>query len=168
MTKQHNHTGRSEKAADHVRLYAWMMNSPAWKDLTPVARTVYVLLKDQYKGTNNGRLVLSIRQVSDALRVSKTTAAKAFIELQEHGFIEAMIRGSFGGRKDRRATEWGLTECPCDVTGALGSKRFMRWRPGSMFTVRVEGQTVRVEGQGVPQDGLSKSKMVRAVPQGGL
>ncbi|AWN51797.1 hypothetical protein [Methylobacterium sp. 17Sr1-1] len=105
MTKQHNHTGRSEKAADHVRLYAWLMNSPAWKALTPVARALYVLLKAVYKGNNNGSLVLSTRQAAEDLHISKTTAANAFSELQVHGFIEAMIRGSFGGRKDRRATE---------------------------------------------------------------
>ncbi len=105
------------EAADHVRLYAWLMNSQAWKALTPVARALYLLLKALYKGNNNGRLVLSVRQVADELHISKTTAANAFSELQVHGFIEAMIRGSFGGRKDRRATEWLLTEHKCDVTG---------------------------------------------------
>ncbi len=168
MTKQHNHTGRSEKAADHVRLYAWLMNSPAWKALTPVARALYLLLKALYKGNNNGRLVLSIRQVADELHISKTTAANAFAELQAHGFIEAMIRGSFGGRKDRRATEWLLTEHKCDVTGDLPSKRFMRWTPGSNFTVRVEGQGVPQGGLSVPQGGLSKSKVAVSVPLRGL
>ncbi|SFU38582.1 hypothetical protein SAMN02799631_00369 [Methylobacterium sp. 174MFSha1.1] len=168
MTKRHNHTGRSEKAADHVRLYAWFMDSAAWRDLTPVARALYVLLKALYKGNNNGLLVLSVRQVVEELHISKSTAAKAFLELQAHGFIEAVIRGSFGGRKDRRATEWLLTEHRCDVTGNLPSKRFMRWTPGSNFTVRGEGQGVPQGGLSVPQGGLLKSKVAVSVPLRGL
>lgn len=160
--------GNPNKAPDHVRLYGWLLQSEAWKDLSAEGRALYVLLKQVYKGINNGRLILSIRQASEALHVSKTTAPKAFAELVSHGFIEIHIRGSFEGRKDRRATEWRLTEHNCDVTGELASKRFMSWRPESNLTVRGEGQTVRGEGHPVPQRELSRSFSPRTVPLRGL
>ena len=163
-----DHKGNPNKSADHVRLYGFMLQSDAWKDLSTEGRSLYVLLKSLYKGSNNGHLILSVRQAAEALHISKTTASKAFEELQGHGFIEVSIRGSFEGRKDRRATEWRLSELTCDRTGELPSKSFMRWKPGSNFTVRAEGQMVRVEGQGVPQDGLSRSSIPRMVPQRGL
>lgn len=145
------------KAADHIRLYAWLMESAAWKDLTPHARALYVLLKAQYKGMNNGRIILSIRQVSESLHISKTTAAEAFKELVAHGFVEVVIRGSFGGRKDGRATEWRLTEHKCDVSGDLASKAFLRWRPESISTVRPEGRSVPHSGLTGTHSGPSKS-----------
>lgn len=149
--------GNPNKAADHLRLYTWLMDSAAWVDLSAPARAVYILLKAQYKGMNNGRLILSIRQVSDALHISKTTAAKVFKELIDHGFIEIVIRGSFGGRKDGRATEWRLTEHKCDVSGELASKAFLRWRPGSISTVRPEVRIVPPRGLTGTQVGPSKS-----------
>lgn len=149
--------GNSNKAPPHIRLYDWLLASEAWKDLTPQARALYVLLKAQYKGMNNGRLVLSIRQVSEEMHVSKTTAAEAFKELVAHGFTEVVIRGSFGGRKDGRATEWRLTEYPCDVSGELPSKAFMSWRPGSILTVRPEGRSVPHTGLIGTHSGPSKS-----------
>lgn len=149
--------GNPNKAADHVRLYSWLMESAAWKDLTTDERSLYVLLKERYKGINNGRIILSTRQVSDALHISKTTAAKAFRGLIRRGFIEVVIKGTFGGRKDGRATEWRLTEHKCDVSGELASKAFMRWRPGSISAVRTEVQTVRPEGQAVLERAPSES-----------
>ena len=160
--------GNSNKAAEHVRLYEAMMQTAAWQDLTTDARALYVLMKQQYKGTNNGKLVLSVRQVSEALHISKTTAASAFTELVEHGFIELVIRGSFVARKDRRASEWRLTEHVCDVSKDLPSRRYQTWRPGMNFTVRGEGQTVRGEGHPVPEGGLLQSKMPRTVRREGL
>ncbi|MCJ2131600.1 hypothetical protein [Methylobacterium sp. E-045] len=152
-----DHRGNPNKGPSHVRLYDWLMDSDAWKDLSAQARALYVLLKAQYRGMNNGRLVLSIRQVSEELHISKTTAAEAFKELVAHGFTEVVIRGSFGGRKDGRATEWRLTEHPCDVSGELPSKAFMRWRPGSISTVRPEGQSVPHSGLTGTHSGPSKS-----------
>jgi hypothetical protein len=39
-----------------------------------------------------------------------------------------VIEGAFSLKK-RHATEWRLTEFPCDITHALmGSKEFMRWQ----------------------------------------
>ncbi|ACK84154.1 hypothetical protein [Methylorubrum extorquens] len=166
--KKLDHRGNSKKDPQHVRFYEWLTDSAAWRDLSTDARALYVLLKGKYRGMNNGRIILSVRQASENLRISKTSVGKAFVELQAHGFIEVVIRGSFDGRKDGRATEWRLTEHSCDVSGDLAAKRFMSWAPGKDFTVRPGGRSVRAEGQSVPQGGLTKAQIPRAVPQRGL
>ena len=40
----------------------------------------------------------------------------------------AVTKGAFSLKK-RHATEWRLTEFPCDLTHALPTKDFMRWQP---------------------------------------
>jgi hypothetical protein len=63
-------------------------------------------------------------------RISRTTASRALNLLEDHGFIVAVTKGAFSLKK-RHATEWRLTEFPCDVTDALPTKDFMRWQPST-------------------------------------
>lgn len=62
-----------------------------------------------------------------ALNVSKMTAQRALQTLRERGFIVETKRGAFS-LKERHATEWRLTEFCDDVTGALSTKDFARWK----------------------------------------
>lgn len=112
--------------APHVRFYDWLLTSPAYLSLGCPARAVLIELTRLYKGNNNGQLALSVRRASQRCNVARGTAQKAFAELQERGFIELMSRGAFS-RKSPHASEWRLTFNPCDVTGELPSKAFMRW-----------------------------------------
>jgi hypothetical protein len=159
-----DHKGNGKKEPQHVRLYEWLTESAAWKHLSPEGRALYVLLKQRYKGMNNGRIILSVRQAAENLNVSKTSASKAFQELQALGFVEAVIVGGFDSRKDGRATEWRLTEHPCDVSGELPTKRFMNWTPGKNLTVPQRGRSVPQGGQSVPQGGLTDQTIPRTVP----
>lgn len=138
-----NKTGRSKGEGRYIALRHWLYDSCAWHSLSAGARAVYLMLQRRYAGpgSNNGSIPLSIREVVDEFHVGKSTAHGWFVELQERGFIEVVIRGTFS-RKDRRATEWRLTEYVCDSTGELPSKLFMRWQPGSNFTVRPQVHSV--------------------------
>jgi len=78
-------------------------------------------------GSNNGRLSYSLREMARALNVSKMTAQRALQTLRERGFIVETKRGAFS-LKERHATEWRLTEFCDDVTGALSTKDFARWK----------------------------------------
>jgi hypothetical protein len=123
-------TGRSKKAARHVRLYYWMVQTVAWKSLNGNQRALYVEMAARYNGSNNGRIHFSAREAGAAVHVSKATAARDLTVLQERGFIFAMTRGAFSVKyKQRQATEWRLTEFNCDVSGALPSKEFAHWSP---------------------------------------
>ena len=128
---------RSNKRLDasHVRLYRWMLDSPAYLSLTCPA------------GTNNGRLGLSIRRASERCNIARGTAQRAFAELQERGFIDCMTKGAFS-RKVLHATEWRLTWWGCNVTGELPSKKFMHWgrekqNAVSKYPVTVSNQSHR-------------------------
>ena len=123
-------TGRSKKAARHVRLYYWMMETAARKSLNGNQRAIYVEMAARYNGSNNGLIHFSARQAAAALHMSKATGARGLAVLVERGFIVAMTRGGFNIKdKQAQATQWRLTEFNCDVTGALPSKEFARWSP---------------------------------------
>lgn len=117
----------------------WVMNTPAWKDLSANARAIYLEIMKRYNGSNNGRIGYSVRQGAQELNVSKGTASKAFKELASHGFIVAEQKGSFtykmdaNGNRKRLASEWRLTvygsNVATDMNSQLhGSMEFTRWQ----------------------------------------
>ena len=112
--------------APHVRLYRWMLTSPAYRSLSCPARAVLIEIASVYDGMNNGRLGMSIRTLVDHCNIAPGTARRALAELQERRFIECVTKGSFN-RKVLHASEWRLTWWQCDVTGALPEKPFMKW-----------------------------------------
>jgi hypothetical protein len=126
MPKRHNHKGRSTTER-FVSLPHYMLRSPAWLSLSPVARSVFIELAAIYNGTNNGHLALSARDAAERVSCSKNTAARAFAELIHKGFADVCSRGHFD-RKTPHAAEYRLTMHRCDRTGERSSKRFMSWR----------------------------------------
>lgn len=141
-----NRTGRSVGEMRHVRLYAWVLSTPAYRSLSPLARALLVELYALYNGSNNGDLFLSVRKAASRLNVGKTTVAPAFKELETRGFIRARQRGAFTW-KERHATSWVLTEYT--FAGHLPTKDFTLWQPGSEIdsSVRRSGQAVLTSGQ---------------------
>jgi hypothetical protein len=126
MPKRHNNKGRSTTER-FVSLPHYMLLSPAWRSLSPVARSILIELAAIYNGSNNGRLALSARDAAERVRCSKNTAARAFVELVQKGFADVCSRGHFD-RKTPHAAEYRLTMHRCDRTGDRSSKRFMSWR----------------------------------------
>jgi DNA-binding transcriptional MocR family regulator len=128
MTPRTDKTGRSKGEPRHIRLYHYFMNTEAWRSLDATARALYVEIVARYAGpgSNNGRLPYSLREAEAALGIGQSTAKRAFDALQDRGFIVATKKGAFS-LKIRHATEWRLTEFPCDVTHVLASKEFTRW-----------------------------------------
>jgi hypothetical protein len=125
------------KAARHVRLYHWMMQTAAWKGLSGNQRAIYVEMAARYNGSNNGRIPYSVRDAAAALRIGKATAARDLIVLQKRGFIVPVMKGAFS-LKQKHATEWRLTEFNCDVTGALPTKEFANRSPDFQNTVSLQ------------------------------
>ncbi|NGZ29555.1 MAG: helix-turn-helix transcriptional regulator [Magnetococcales bacterium] len=115
--------GRSNTEMRHVRLYHWVLNSPAWKALKPGPRALFLALKMRFNGSNNGRIGFSIREAAEELGCSETTAHHYFRLLEHAGFIEATERGSFGNTL--LATEWLVTDEP-GPNGDLPKKTFMK------------------------------------------
>ncbi len=119
-----NATGRSTRAAKHVRVYRWMLTSPAYRSLGCYARCLLVELGARYNGDNNGHIPMSVREAAGLLGCSQPTACKAFLELEGKGFIRAHEKGAFHV-KVRHSTTWILTEHP--YAGQPATKDFMRW-----------------------------------------
>jgi hypothetical protein len=126
MPKSHNPTGRSKNDASHLRLYHWIIRSEGYRALSCAARGVLIEIALGHHGANNGRLGLSVRDAAERCRLARGTAARAFSELQEVGFIDCVTKGAFS-LKARHASEWRLTWLKCDVTGNPPDKRFARW-----------------------------------------
>lgn len=133
MSKHQKKTGLPK----FVQLFHWEMDNPAYRDLSALARGIYLEIKRRYNGSNNGFIVYSVRQAADEFGVSKSTTARAFTELQTHGFIFAEQRGAFhwkidvSGLRHRPASEWRLTAYHNDRVHGIESryptKDFMRW-----------------------------------------
>jgi hypothetical protein len=154
--KSVDRTGRSARESRHVRIYEYVAATAAWNDLDVYARALYLEVCRRYggPGTNNGRLIFSVRQAAHALRISKSKAAEAFAQLQTHGFLVAIEKGFFHRSMysaSRTATTWRLTEFHCDVTNNMPTKEFTRWATPERLrnSVRSTDQPVRSTDQPV-------------------
>lgn len=137
-------TGRTMGAGAHVRLYRWLLNSEAWRSLPCEARALLVELYALHNGANNGSLFLSVREGARRLGVGKTTAARAFADLLDRGFIRPNVQGAFS-RKVRHATSWVLTEF--EYGGQLATKDFARWQSSGKIQNTVPPQVQMVPPQ---------------------
>jgi hypothetical protein len=105
-----------------------MLDSPAWRALSPVAVKALIELMRLYNGHNNGQLAMAAATLADRLGCSKSHAGRALNELEEKRFIGVQKVGTFK-RRDRLASEYFLTQFRNDVSSDLPTKEFMRWTP---------------------------------------
>ncbi len=120
-----NRAQRKKGGPKFVQIYFNMIDAPAWKQLSPVARALYVELKRSYNGTNNGSIGFGCRAAAQALGVGVNTANRAFKDLEFGGFIVATTAGHFSSQGSR-ATEWRLTEAYDDQTGQAATRDYLK------------------------------------------
>ena len=133
-------------------LFHWMLKSDAWKDLSAVAKAIYIELELRYNGSNNGMIHYSAREAARDVKISKVTAARALRELQVHGFIVVEKMGAFH-LKICHASEYRLTARDSNIEGLsyqekLPTKEFMKWPKiqNTVPPVRPTGLVVRPFG----------------------
>ena len=152
--------------AQHVRLYRWETDSPAYRSLSIGGRALLVELRALYNGSNNGELFLSVREAARRLGCDKDFAAKLFVELRDHGFIRPREVGAFNVKATSgkgRATSWILTDQPFG-NAVAGTKDYMRWQP----TPATENKTRSpAKGHPVPCQGTVPFKRPLTVPPQG-
>lgn len=124
MPSHHNQKGRSKQRGQYVPIRHNMARSDAWRSLSAAATKVYIELRTRHNGYNSGDLSLSYRDASDLLAIGKPSAARAFKELEEKGFIGKTSQGRFKGSK---ASTWASTDRP-SKSGELASNRWNTWR----------------------------------------
>lgn len=119
---------RAKRTRDrqHVRLYAWEIETEAYRSLGCPARALLVEMRALYAGQEN-RVYMSRREAQRRLGVGRRVAEQAIAELVDRGFIRVLEEGSFS-RKVRHATVYALTHEPIDDEDGPAPKDYMRWR----------------------------------------
>jgi hypothetical protein len=124
---RHNRTGRSKKiGGQFAALPLSIAETPAWRDLSGFAVKAWLDIVLRYDGHNNGRIVVSGREVAARIGVSHATAARAILELENAGFLRLMKASSFGEK--RKAAEYRLTHRLNDMTGDAPTHEYKRPR----------------------------------------
>jgi hypothetical protein len=110
-----------------VALLKDTLASPAWKEMSHGARSLYAALKARYSSTlhNNGRIYLSQRAAKREIGSSTNQIARWFRELQHFGFIVQTKGGCLGVNGKGTAPRWRLTEC--GHQNDPPARDFMRW-----------------------------------------
>lgn len=116
---------KPRRAGPFIQLHEEILASPAYRDLTPVARCLLTEFQRIYRPTRNGHLSISVVNAAQRIKVNKDTAAKAFRSLAEHGFI-VLTKGAYW--QERLAREWRLTFEPCN--GREPTDDWKGWKPG--------------------------------------
>lgn len=132
--------GRSKESKRYVALRFFLMESDAFKALSPFDVRVLVELYALFNGNNNGYLYLSCRAAANRCNMGKNTAGKCFHRLQELGFI----RRRADEPEDyhlREANHWILTEF--DFRGRPATKDFLSWRQDKNSNTRPSSDTRR-------------------------
>ena len=87
--------GRSKREAKFVCLRRWVMESEAYRHAPLAARCLLVEIMGRHNSWNNGEISMSVREAATLLNTSIGRASKAFVELQDLGFIRVNRRGAF-------------------------------------------------------------------------
>ena len=136
-TKRQRNKPREEQWTKLVRP---MMQTEAWRALSPVAQALYPWVRFEWKGpqaNNNGKLRLSVRQAAEFLGVNMKTAARAFHDLQAKGFLCVTEAAHLGTGGEAKSPSFELTELPMPHSDKRdGRKLYREWRPGSDWPVR--------------------------------
>ena len=106
MGKTNRPKGKRSEEGQYIPLPYAQLKSQAWRSLSGAAVKVWFELHTRYNGSNNGNVRLSMNEAVKALGISKGTAQRAFVELEEKGFIVLQNAGNWYHRK---AHEWRLT-----------------------------------------------------------
>ena len=109
----------------YVQLEHYMLKSKAWQALNPQAWKLYIAVCLRHNGINNGTISYAVRE-AEAISLTRSTAKRAFDELEVRGFL-ALTRDSSFSQKARMARLWRITAYPTE--GRDATQDFMRWQP---------------------------------------
>lgn len=124
---QKSYKHRKKGAGRHVQLPEWLQASEAWATMPPGPRALYIELKRNFNGSNNGEIYLSHRDAAKALNVHRNTVGSWFDMLKERGFIYLSTAPHLGPSGVGKASKWRLEELPASDQKPA-SKSFMSWR----------------------------------------
>jgi hypothetical protein len=117
-----------------------ILGSSAFRHLNCNSRCLLIeFVRLCYPLNRNGRLSISIANAATRLNIHRDTAAKAFRQLTEHGFI-VLRKGEFW--QERKAREWALTILP-ENSRSEPADDWKQWKLGSnVFEIPTHNKTV--------------------------
>ncbi|NND21702.1 MAG: hypothetical protein HKO14_06405 [Silicimonas sp.] len=134
-----NKTGRSNKGEHGIFLTRRMLQTPAWRALSPKAQALYIWVKLEWHGprfSNNGKLQFSCRQAAQAMGIGTNAAMIAFRELQAKGFTVVTRRGALGVEGEARGPSYELTEIPLSGSYShTGRRLYEKWSEEKDFAI---------------------------------
>jgi hypothetical protein len=143
MSKRHHKKGH---LPPFVPLIRTTLASPAWKQLSFGARSLYIVLRSYLRvdNRNNGKVFRSYRDAADDLGTKSTRSVQRwFRELEHYGFIVMTTGGCLGVDGEGVAPHWRITECPTfDAKGThiAPTRDFDRW-DGVLFVDPVKTES---------------------------
>jgi hypothetical protein len=130
MSKQRRKKGH---LPPFVPLIRTTLASPAWKQLSFGARSLYVVLRSYLRvdNLNNGNVFRSYRDAATDLGTKSTRSVQRwFRELEHYGFIAMTTGPCLGVDGEGIAPHWRITECPTfdnKGTHIAPTRDFERW-----------------------------------------
>jgi hypothetical protein len=149
-------------AGRFVRLRHDLLNSPAWQNLPPGPRALYIEIAGRHDGRNNGRIPYSERDGAAALRADRRTVRRWFDQLEEPGIAVRTSRGSFDFKaKEGKASLWYLP----DLDGNA-SNRTPQLRSTGHNNPQLGGVAPLYKNRCIDRD--SRGELATALPKGAL
>jgi|GEM_PF-2628750 len=172
---------RKKRDRQHIRIYAWEMDTEAYKSLGCPARALLIEMRALYNGHDN-RIYMSRREAERRLGVGRRLAEQALTELLDRGFIRVLIPGKFH-RKDPHATVYALTNETIGDGDGPAPKDYMSWTPeknnvvhhvprrGTPCTTTPQNDPPKTASRSTPRttlEPISGSRVVHHVPTDSL
>lgn len=142
MARSKNSPNNPKLTGKFVQRYESMISSPAYRDLSTVARCLLEEFQRIYLPSRNGKLSISTRNAAKRLKVSEPTAINAFYDLEEHGFIVLVNHELW---LERKAREWRLT-FERTLGGGLATDEWAQWK-GSPLSSQRKKSRLKKQGQ---------------------
>lgn len=104
-----------------------VMKSEAFRCLDPLAKLVLLSIVMRFDGRNNGKIVVSYRQIAfDLNRKNQNRLSGAIVQLIEHGLVAIAAEGQWGPRKAR---EYRLTyvSSGTDFKPVAATNEYLQW-----------------------------------------
>jgi hypothetical protein len=121
----------------HIRIYASLYDSPAFRTLPRNALKLWIDLRRQNYGSNNGNISCTLAALRQYDWCSSDTLNRALWELLGRGLIRRTREGKPG--PFRLCGLYAFTDIPTgrndklDIAGGPATKEFARWVPGMSF-----------------------------------
>src|SRR5450755_1100629 len=121
----------------HIRIYASLYDSPAFRTLPPNALKLWIDLRRANNGFNNGNISCTLAALRPYRWCSSDTLSRALWELLARGLIRRTREGKPG--PFRLCGLYAFTDIPSarndklEIAGGPATKEFARWVPGTSY-----------------------------------